>query len=187
MIAERKMKRHVRTIIHAVREAVGKPLSGVEVGVWRGEASEQLLDAFPMLTLWMVDPYPPTPTMNNDVDEIAAAEAEARLRTDRFVWRRELVRIPSCEAAGLCSLESKDFIFIDACHLYESVREDTELWWPALLPGGLMLWHDYGGAMDRRGKWGVKRAVDEFCESLGIDVRHQGITAWARKGEAAKW
>jgi predicted O-methyltransferase YrrM len=44
-----------------------------------------------------------------------------------------------------------DFAFIDASHLYEHVRKDTEGVLKALAPKGLVLWHDYRTVEIRRG------------------------------------
>lgn len=53
--------------------------------------------------------------------------------------------------------EQFDFIFLDAMHTYESVKEDIERWWPRVKTGGIMAFHDYGHSDFP----GVKRAVDE--------------------------
>lgn len=51
---------------------------------------------------------------------------------------------------------TRDFIFIDACHEYEYVRNDTEIAMKLLKPSGIVAWHDYG-------EWvGVTRALNEF-------------------------
>lgn len=50
-----------------------------------------------------------------------------------------------------------DLIFIDACHKYEFVHNDTQRAISVLAPGGLIVWHDYGMFP------GVSRAVDEFA------------------------
>ena len=48
-----------------------------------------------------------------------------------------------------------DYVYIDADHLYESVKQDIELWYPKVKAGGLLAGHDF--AMT-----GVSRAVTEF-------------------------
>ena len=49
-----------------------------------------------------------------------------------------------------------DLAFIDGCHAYEYVKNDTEGVLSVMRPGGLVLWHDYA-EMDS-----VSRAVDSF-------------------------
>ena len=47
-----------------------------------------------------------------------------------------------------------DFIYIDALHTYEGVKNDIQNYKGLLIPGGFLAGHDYG--------WdGVKQAVDE--------------------------
>jgi hypothetical protein len=43
------------------------------------------------------------------------------------------------------------------------VQADIAAWWPKVQPGGILCGHDYGATWDRRGNWGVSRAVDEFA------------------------
>lgn len=52
-----------------------------------------------------------------------------------------------------------DFAFVDASHLYEHVRKDTETIMKVLAPDGLVVWHDYRPVEIRRG---VKRYLDEL-------------------------
>lgn len=52
---------------------------------------------------------------------------------------------------------SLDFIFIDACHDYECVKEDLHVWYPKLKKEGVIAGHDYYD-----GHPGVEQAVNEF-------------------------
>jgi predicted O-methyltransferase YrrM len=65
-----------------------------------------------------------------------------------------------------------DFIYIDADHSYNGVREDIKVWTPLVKEGGLIGGHDYG-----RVRWpGVKLAVDEkFGEENVILYEKQSI------------
>ena len=61
---------------------------------------------------------------------------------------------------------TRDFVFVDACHEYEYVRNDTEAALRLLKPGGTIVWHDYGGWM------GVTRALNEY---YATDPRLRGL------------
>jgi hypothetical protein len=61
-----------------------------------------------------------------------------------------------------------DFVFIDAEHGYEAVREECRWFWPLLRSGGLLCGHDYH-IFD-----GVKQAVDEFAELERRELKHAG-------------
>jgi hypothetical protein len=62
--------------------------------------------------------------------------------------------------------ETFDFIYIDACHLYESVLWDMENYFPKLKKGGILGGHDYFDCP----AFGVIRAVDEFCVKYGYEI-----------------
>lgn len=49
----------------------------------------------------------------------------------------------SVVAASLYESESLDFVFIDAGHTYEEVKEDIEAWFPKVKKGGYIGGHDY--------------------------------------------
>jgi predicted O-methyltransferase YrrM len=55
-----------------------------------------------------------------------------------------------------------DLIFIDGCHEYEYVLQDTANALRVIRPGGMILWHDYGIIE------GVSRAVDEAGVAHGV-------------------
>jgi predicted O-methyltransferase YrrM len=54
------------------------------------------------------------------------------------------------------------FVLLDA-DLYAPIKAGLELFWPRLVPGGIILIHDYLGWFK-----GAKQAVHEFCDPLGI-------------------
>lgn len=65
-----------------------------------------------------------------------------------------------------------DFVYIDANHTYKYVKEDIEIWWPVISPGGILAGHDYAPAI------GVSKAVDEFCEQHGMEPTILDCTSW---------
>jgi hypothetical protein len=90
-----------------------KPITGVEVGVFSGTLSACLLEAFPSLTLYMVDPWESIashPTMQGE--DFAVAHAEAETKTLFAQQRRFLVVGCSPEAAGQFQGRSFDFAYI---------------------------------------------------------------------------
>ena len=77
------------------------------------------------------------------------------------------MRGPSLEWATAFPEARLDFVFIDGCHAYESVREDLAAWWPKVRAGGLFSGHDWDHPDPR---WEVRRAVTEFLTSQGMDA-----------------
>lgn len=64
-----------------------------------------------------------------------------------------------------------DFAFVDASHLYEHVRKDTEGVIKALAPDGVVVWHDYRTVEIRRG---VRKYL--------IELYRSGLPLWRIRG-----
>lgn len=56
-----------------------------------------------------------------------------------------------------------DFIFIDACHLYSYVKNDTEKSLPLLSSNGIIIWHDFSPTWS-----GVHRYLSELSQILPL-------------------
>lgn len=73
----------------------------------------------------------------------------------------------SIESAKFFKDKTVDFIYIDASHDYESVKQDLNVWFPKLKENGFIGGHDY--------TWeGVKQAVDEFAIKNNMQVKRYG-------------
>jgi hypothetical protein len=71
------------------------------------------------------------------------------------------IRTYSKNAANLFRDKSLDFVFIDASHEYEDVRDDILSWLPKVKEGGVIAGHDYY-PYDYNYFQGVKKAVNEI-------------------------
>lgn len=150
----------------------------VEVGVFRGELSAELL--FAGLNVVMVDdylvgmahpaPYRATGDYHTQVGRgtINRAAGQAIEVARQFANQATIVRNRSLHAARSMQDRSVDLVFLDGDHSYEGVKEDWHEWLPKVRPGGWMAGHDYG---DKR--FGVKKAIDEslaFWHKLELDL-----------------
>lgn len=176
------MRPHTRRVIRAIYEALHVVpgtttfIRGAEVGVFRGHSSQALLDAFPGMFLTMVDPF--TETGFKSKWTAAMAEKEAEEVTSFASDRRVLLKEPSLEAATHFDKNALDFVFLDANHTYEHVKADVQAWWQVLKPKGVLIGHDYGCRLDLIGKYGVKKAVDEFVAQYNLELHVESFLVW---------
>ncbi|RLI59813.1 MAG: hypothetical protein DRO67_09555, partial [Candidatus Asgardarchaeum californiense] len=68
-----------------------------------------------------------------------------------------IIRGDSATMADEFQHASVDFVFIDAAHDYESVKNDIAAWFPKVKVGGIIAGHDYKNDEPT----GVEQAVDE--------------------------
>ena len=134
---------------------------GVEVGVRWGAGGEFFCRNNPKLKMTLVDPYLSYmdlgTLMTDDYQKCIQLQAKERLKDCNVTWVYET----SLEAAKLLANEKFDFIFIDANHDYEFVKEDINAWWPLVRTGGILSGHDYHVPS-------VKKAVSEFESQLKV-------------------
>ena len=167
---------HSDVLIARLRALQTGSLVGAEVGVLGGSLSYKALRDLPNLHLHMVDTWPGSAqhgrTPGGPLGTVALYE-QAMEWTAFAQHRRTVHECDSVVAAERITDGSLDFVFIDADHRYEAVLRDLAAWWPKIRVGGLFCGDDYQND-DRldteRGHMlcGVKRAVDEFLEQLGL-------------------
>jgi len=59
---------------------------------------------------------------------------------------------------------SLDFVYIDANHEYDFVKEDIVAWSKIVKVGGIVSGHDYGHFKHKDRNLGSKRAIDEYVK-----------------------
>ncbi len=168
-----------------------RALTGVEVGVHRGETSALLLREFSRLSLFMVDPWAtygaddPYRVSGDSCARLSRAEQQQNLEaaqqaTEFAKFRRSIVRLTSVMAARDFGRSSNrfDFAFIDGDHTLEAVRQDIVGWWPLVRSGGVLAGHDIDHPRDRRGLWGVRLAVEEHERASGVRFGVLGSCWW---------
>jgi hypothetical protein len=149
---------------------------GAEIGVKLGKYSDELLSNWDGEELVSVDPWlsadPDDYVDRSNVsqDEFDRFYEETKKRLGRFGSRSTIWRMTSVEAAAKVPDHSFDFVYIDARHDYESVKEDLEAWCAKVRPGGILAGHDYVDGDLPQGEFYVKSAVDEFFAEREIHV-----------------
>lgn len=137
---------------------------GAEIGLYEGYYSEVLCNNIPNLNLLTVDNYPRKPLRLLET-------AKSRLAQYNVTF----IRKSSMEAVAEIPDASLDFVFIDACHTYECVRDDIREWSKKVRYGGIVSGHDYYES--RTGLLGVIKAVDEYVNEHGYTLQ---LTEWDR-------
>lgn len=140
--------------------------TGVEVGVFKGEFSHQILSQWNG-NLIGVDIY------NNGTEKDIMAEA--LLKNEQFV-KSGRYRILVCDQLRAVPLvpSGLDFVYLDAEHSRKAVAQGIKHWYPKLNIGGLMCGHDMQASTG-----GVGEAVNEFVSSdLRLQLHHKPCGSW---------
>lgn len=165
---------------------------GVEVGVEKGEFSEVLLSHSNLLILYSVDSWKEFPKEGfDDPANLSQAEhdankADCHERLGRFGDRSNMLHMLSNDAALLFKDDELDFVYIDADHRYEHVKEDVSTWYPKVKRGGIIAGHDYFNGEKYDIEFGVKAAVDAFFSKANEKVfsTNETFPSWyVLKGE----
>ena len=167
---------HFRSELPYVLNRRGLIGCGVEVGVKEGRFSEQLLDAWNGRHLISVDPW--LEASSDEYDDTSNVEQMTHEdfykatcdRLARFGERSSVWRMKGEEASPKIPHHSLDFVYLDARHDYDSVKQDIGDWADRVRPGGILGGHDYLDGYIDQGDFGVKSAVDEFAAAHGLKV-----------------
>ena len=147
---------------------------GAEIGVERGWYSKKLCELIPGLKLYSIDAWQTYENYRDHVtqERLDSFYLETRERLKPF--NCQLIKDFSVKAARRFADGSLDFVFIDAAHEYESVRDDIAAWAPKVRKDGIVSGHDYMnlGHTGMDGvitPYGVKKAVNEWVKKNKIN------------------
>ena len=150
----------------------------VEVGSWRGRSSVymgvEIVNSGKEISLVCVDTWEGSVEHQGwDILEDDGLWKDFQKNIEPLKGVITPARMTSLEGAAMFFDNTLDFVFIDAAHDYQSVKEDIGAWYPKVKEGGVISGHDYP-------EWeGVKKAVDErFGKDMkaryGSWVHHKG-------------
>lgn len=147
---------------------------GAELGVWRGRTFLHLLKYCPGLTLIGVDAWRRRPENEGipgaeTYNDWPVEDNENYVRSASSVYgeRAILYKMDTHEASRLVSDGSLDFVFIDAGHDSESVKQDILDWTPKVKQGGFIVGHDWD--------WPTVRVV---AEAFFKDITPEEDNVW---------
>jgi hypothetical protein len=152
-------------------EMLPKHSVGVEIGVWEGGLSREILRVVKPATLYLVDPWKHFPELERawygGKKESQPSMDTRYLRVcDRFSDRSEVFVIRGASAEILPNLPMLHWAIVDGDHRHEGVLTDLRLVHCKVKHGALIVCDDYV----KEGKWwrdGVKRGVaDALAQGL---------------------
>jgi hypothetical protein len=164
--------------LESVKKRIADNPACLEIGVEKGIFSEMIMCSLSPGKLFLVDPWETgadkngkeaaystgLPTAYSSEDQLR--DIEARFGSEIREGRVEIIRGYSYDALDSFADKSLDFIYIDACHLYDSVLWDLESYLPKLKDGGIISGHDYVDYPF----FGVIAAVNDFCSKHGYEI-----------------
>lgn len=148
---------------------------GAEIGVSQGSFSLVLFNRIPGLMLYCIDPYLPYKESDISLAQFIHNDnlklAQERLSNFNAIF----IKKTSSEAAKDIPLESLDFVYIDAFHIYDYVMEDLILWNRRVRIGGIISGHDY--IPDKKG-FQVTSAVNDYIRVHNIKNAYRTNDPW---------
>lgn len=133
-----------------------------EIGTYTGESAHIFSNFF--LQIFTVDMHKPNAEDRNNAQVITQMqEVKALYDLRRRIFLANVIHydLTSVEGSKQFADASLDFVYIDANHSYEAVKEDIAIWRPKVRAGGFIGGHDY--APEHRG---VMLAVNELQKTV---------------------
>lgn len=137
-----RKKRVLRPSIKAILQKYDRKLTGVEIGVLRGEHAKTMLTKLDIEKMYLIDPYSEYKKYSRfhrkmDTNKRIAHKQLAQFE-DKTVWLEKL-----SENAVEDIEEQVDFVYIDGNHQFQYVMKDITLYYPLVKEDGILAGHDY--------------------------------------------
>ena len=145
----------------------------VEIGVFKGEFSKQILEICQPSKLYLIDPFDGfTGSGNKDgvnMEVINLTDYYNNVLLPLYEPNENVILIKNISEV-LLNFDNDyfDYVYIDANHSYEFVINDLEMSFLKVKNDGVIMGHDYTS----NGFEGVVRAVDEFCLKYNLEISY---------------
>lgn len=141
---------------------------GVEIGVQRAYFSSKLLSSGVFKKLFLVDLWEDHEGYDEKFHDHSSNYLECVKVMSQFPEDKyEVMKMESTKASEVFPVGSLDFVYLDANHSYEGVKNDIAAWYPKLKKGGILCGDDYHlyptFQFSPDIEFGVTKAVDEFA------------------------
>ena len=140
-----------------------------EIGSWLGDnAIDMLMNWSDISKLYLVDSFEVCPDFRDaEVQQSNKEKFLTRLGTEQ---KASIILERSVDASKRFDNESLDFIYIDANHTYDAIKQDIDVWTPKIKKGGIIGGHDYEYKPLDSDIRTVKKAVDEYYGKKAVKV-----------------
>jgi len=165
----------------------GLPKTVVEVGVAEGRFSREMM-AWGLKALYLVDIWETMPFIEGCASfeqswHDANYNSVIQLRNE-YPDNVFIIKNFSHKAVTDFKNEGLGLVYLDGDHTYNGCKTDINCWFPKLVSGGIMAFHDYGLLT----VYGVNRAVNEFASANNLEIHEllengalENKGAWIRK------
>jgi len=153
----------------------------VEIGVYDGFFSREIHNILNPSKLYLIDPWEigsdknsNQKTYSGDLSHLTTAySTNKELDKVKEVFEKEIINEKVIIKKGFSydfinefKDQYFDFIYIDATHIYESVKADLNMYFPKLKKNGFLCGHDYYD----HPSFSVIKAVDEFLLEHNLNL-----------------
>jgi len=143
------------------------PKNGIiaEIGVATGTHALDMYTICKPKELYLIDSWTGTDYLDEYDGNIRYAQVERMFRNCPNVI---LLRETSMKAVKRFKDRYFDWVYIDAVHIYENVKQDMNAWWSKVK--SYLCGHDYiDYYIEGYGQFGVIQAVNEFIKENNLD------------------
>jgi hypothetical protein len=171
------------TRLRMIETLVPKNGNYAEIGVFEGMFSLQIIKSLEPSRFHMIDIFSGwCDSGNEDGNNVVKRDMDKEyIRLLKETYNNPCIRIMKGKSKEMMSTfpdNSLDMVYIDGDHSYEGCKQDLEVSYLKVKPGGWIMGHDY--EMNRLKTaylydFGVKKAVDEFCETYAQTIHAKGL------------
>jgi predicted O-methyltransferase YrrM len=135
-------------VLHAMAEFNRQGLT-VEIGSWKGKSTIYLAagaeeNKYGINRVVAIDHFKGSSEHQGNGPVDTLADFKRNLNAAGLAANVRAMVMTSLMAVRTFHDRSVGAIFIDGAHEYEAVKQDFDLWWPKIAPGGVIALHDTG-------------------------------------------
>jgi predicted O-methyltransferase YrrM len=153
-----------------------RPARVVEIGSWEGRSALFFLNYLPQCRLTCIDTFGGNIEHHEDpwfAERLPDIERRFDANVAPFRDRVEKLKGPSGAVLPRLGLAERrfDIAYIDGSHYAADVYSDAALMWPLVVPGGIVIFDDYGWDLMNDESERPKLGIDAFIETIAGQFR----------------